>query len=89
MSSVTIQYLLCALVEEGKSCALCVDKTALLHKHTEELCVKKMAEERPLSCWAVLEEQLLVKEKFGIVRPLRGGGEEGPKTHAGEGGRMK
>ena len=82
--SCSVQYLLCALVEEGKGRAFCMDKTALLHKHAEQLRVKEMMEERPLGCWAVLEEQLLIEEELGIVRPLGGGGKEGTKAHARE-----
>ena len=70
----------------------------LLHKDTEQLRVKEVAEEGPLGNWNVLEEQMLVEEEGGIARALGGRGEEGAKTHpvrekgrvgggGGEGGR--
>lgn len=68
-----------------------MDKTPLLHEHTEQLGIKEMAKEWPLGHRDVLEEQLLVKEERGIAGILGGSGEKGAETHPmgseGEGAR--
>lgn len=58
-------------------------KRPLLDEGIEDLCVEEVCEEWPLGSWAMLKEELLIKQEGRVPGPLGGGREEGAETLPG------